>query len=170
MLPTMSAEEFAEALATSKGLVPPPSAEGIVRKSDDPKVIELSPSSPAFPRCSLWIRIPVEIIDRVLLLGKRACGDHVHDYVVLYFKRPSGVEARVYAQLLHVQGSNEPVAAEKLADSLPRFQAFCAQPHGVSGPWYGPCQSTFEAARQDQATHFKSFGGFHWGGVNWHCN
>jgi hypothetical protein len=54
--------------------------------------------------------------------------------------------------------------------SRPGYQAVCMQQHGVSGPWYGPCRATIEAAKVDQETHHKSWGGFHWGGVNWVCH
>jgi hypothetical protein len=93
----LSTEQFVKAIQSDQGLTIAPTASGFVRKTPDAAVIEFSPS---FSLCAIWVRIPVKMIDKVKLLGKRQCLDHLHDYVILYFKHPESSEAGVFAQLL----------------------------------------------------------------------
>ena len=98
----LDAEQFADALHSERGLALPISAEGYVRKTADKAVIEFSPSA---AMCLAWIKIPLKMIDKVQPLGKRPCIDHLHDYVILHFKRPESAEAVVFAELLHHEAS-----------------------------------------------------------------
>jgi hypothetical protein len=52
--------------------------------------------------CGSWIRIPVEMIDKVEHVATINCRDHEHPYVSLYLKEPpvDNTEARVLADLL----------------------------------------------------------------------
>jgi hypothetical protein len=115
----LDVESFAKALNSERGLVLSPSAEGFVRKTDDPAVIEFSPSLPV-PLCITWVKVPLKMIDKAQPLGKRQCLDHLHDYVVLYFKQPSSPEAAVFAELLQhaaaVQVASKAAATESAAD------------------------------------------------------
>jgi hypothetical protein len=96
----LDVEAFAMALNSDRGVIPTPSAEGFVRKTDDPKVIEFSPPSLG-SSCTTWIRLPLDMIEKVQPLGKRSCKDHHHDYVVLHFKQPRNTEAAIFAELLY---------------------------------------------------------------------
>src|SRR5437868_2606009 len=92
-----TAEEFFDALHSEQGVVTKPTVTGYVRKTADQAFIDFSP---ALALCAIWIRIPLSMIAKVTVLGKRPCFDHVHDYVRLTFKSPASPEAAVFAQLL----------------------------------------------------------------------
>src|SRR5438445_6897197 len=114
----LEAEQFAKELNSERGLVVAPSAEGFVRKTDDAAVIEFSPSI-SLPLCITWTKVPLKMIDKVELLGKRQCLDHLHDYVILYFKQPSSPDATVLAELLQhaaaAQVASRAAGAEPMA-------------------------------------------------------
>ena len=93
----ISAADFAKALRSQRGLLQPVSAEGFVRNTPDEASVEFSPSD---AHCLYWIAVPLQMIDRVQLLGKRPCAGALQDYVILYFKTPEATEAIVYAELL----------------------------------------------------------------------
>ncbi|HEY7152942.1 MAG TPA: hypothetical protein VH575_03185 [Gemmataceae bacterium] len=94
----LSADEFGKALHSESGLTVSPTAIGFVRKTTDPHIIEFSHAAAL---CLVWIKIPLKMIDKVQLLGKFPCLDHVHDFVVIFFKKPESPEAAVFAELLH---------------------------------------------------------------------
>jgi hypothetical protein len=126
----LDAEHFAKAINSDQGLVVGPSAEGFVRRTEDPAVIEFSPS---ITRCVTWIKIPIKMIDKVQPLGKWPCRDHVHDCIILYFKQPESPEAIVFAELLR----QFPTWSTGSSDSPPLWkQPWCVRifkdlgPHG----------------------------------------
>jgi|HubBroStandDraft_6_1064221.scaffolds.fasta_scaffold12498_3 hypothetical protein len=93
----ISADEFARALHSESGLLDIASAEGFVRKAPEETVLEFSPAA---THCLRWIKIPLQMIDKVQLLGKRLCLGQLQEYAVLYFKRPENRESMIYAELL----------------------------------------------------------------------
>jgi hypothetical protein len=109
MMSLMDAGDFAKALSAESGLVFPLSIAGFVEKAGNANLIRFSPAG-AY-ECLHWISIPVDIIDKVQPLGKRRCTDHVHDFAVLHFKRPSNPESSVYADLLQCEIFNRQAAS-----------------------------------------------------------
>jgi hypothetical protein len=94
----MDPEDFVKALSAETEIgMHSLFAEGFVRITADANVIEFSPTALL---CIRWVKIPLAMIEKVQRLGKKACGDHVHDYAILYFKKPSNEEAAVFAQMI----------------------------------------------------------------------
>ena len=102
MFQPLDAATFAKALASDEGLRPPIIVHGLVRKTADAKVIEFTLD---VITCHLWLKIPLDLIERVVVLGKRTCHDHTHDFVAIQFKSPTNAEAQVFAALLQGQGT-----------------------------------------------------------------
>ena len=100
MFEPLDAATFAKALASDEGLRPPIIVHGLVRKTADAKVIEFTLD---VITCHLWLKIPLDLIHRVVVLGKRTCHDHTHDFVAIQFKSPTNAEAQVFAALLQSQ-------------------------------------------------------------------
>lgn len=126
----LDVESFAKALNSERGLILGPSAEGFVRKTDDPAVFEFS------PRCNTWVKVPLKMIDKVQPLGKRQCLDHLHDYVILYFKQPDSPEAVVFAELLQHAGTVQALTTlRRLA--LERLKRQAPEPREAPGSHYG---------------------------------
>ena len=52
--------------------------------------------------CESWIKIPIEIVEKVEFLGEGSCRDHSHPFIQIHFKEPSVNEpsAVVFASLL----------------------------------------------------------------------
>ena len=52
--------------------------------------------------CNAWTKIPIELVERVEILGDQPCRDHSHPLVRVHFKEPSAQDtaAGVFASLL----------------------------------------------------------------------
>jgi hypothetical protein len=153
----LNAEELARALQSEGGLPNIYSAEGLVRKTTDPHVVEFSPSHPV-PLCLVWLKIPLKMIEKVQLLGKRQCLDHLHDYVLIYFKRPESAEAAVFAELLHHQatagGSTMTAAVE------PVMLSAAGVPFGEVMPGTGAPDEAMPPVSAAEPSRGGSFSGF----------
>ena len=102
MLGEFDGTSFGKALASAEGLQLPVIVRGLVKKTADTKIIDFSPDTIG---CDYWLNIPLTMIEKVAVLGKRQCLDHVHDYVAIQFKAPTDSEAKVFASLLGLLGS-----------------------------------------------------------------
>jgi hypothetical protein len=79
---SFSGEQFAQDLAEGK-LQELITLTGLVEPFEDSRFLHFSPGK----SCLNWVRIPVEIIDKVDWLGKASCLDHTYDYVGLLLKK-----------------------------------------------------------------------------------
>jgi hypothetical protein len=118
MLGALDQASFTAALSSEDGLLPPILIIGLVKKGNAPDFIEFTADVPG---CLQWIRVPVTLIEKVLVLGKRQCRDHFHDLVQIQLKQPDSPEGKVFANLLQ-QASSTPVqpdltSSEVTADS-----------------------------------------------------
>lgn len=108
MLDPLDALAFAKALSSDEGIQRPLSVSGLVRKTDDPKVIAFTLDTGT---CHDWVKIPIDLIEKVFVLGKRTCRDHVHDFVTIQFKLPTNPETKVFAALLRSRETIDPLSA-----------------------------------------------------------
>jgi hypothetical protein len=54
-------------------------------------------------KCTTWTSVPVDIIEKIDVLGTVPCDDHAHHRVTLTFKAPQSPEAAAYAGLLRAR-------------------------------------------------------------------
>lgn len=99
MIKSFSTEESTHALAEGK-LREPITLTGIVKQYEDPRFLHFSPGK----LCQQWVRIPVEIIDKVHWLGKALCLDHIYDYVQLLLKEIDEPTLQDFAAVLLAPG------------------------------------------------------------------
>ena len=91
-----------------------------VAKEDEKDANAILFSMPPF--CASWIKIPLDLIDRVTLLVRSyPCGDHEHPLVMVHLRRtPSNnTVAAVLAELLKASGQESHQISLPLATSEP---------------------------------------------------
>jgi hypothetical protein len=155
MFVSLDADDFFKAINSERGMALGPSVEGFVRKTDDPTIIELSPS---IVSCLTWIKIPLKMIDKVQPLGKRNCVDHMHDYVIIYFKYPESAEAVVFADLLQHGATIKETTQARNIETSGTWSQYCARVFitGIQGgrllvyhkTWDSYDQAIFDARSQ----------------------
>ncbi len=117
MLESLDAATFVKALMSDEGLQHRTRVSGLVKKTADPKFIEFSINA-----CQDWVKVPVEIIEKVYVLGKHACRDHSHDYITLEFKPATNPEAKVFASLLHDLQARLAEPSRRTSDRAPCYK------------------------------------------------
>jgi hypothetical protein len=100
LLSPLDAVTFADALSSDEGLQRPILASGLARKTEHPQIIEFTRD---FLGCHGWVKIPVELIEKVLVLGKRESHERTYDFVTIQFQPATSPEAKIFAALLHNQ-------------------------------------------------------------------
>lgn len=89
-------QEFIEKLRRDE-LTAPLALTGMVKEAVDPTHLLFAFGS----RCDFWTSIPLDLIEKIELVDRVACGDHTHQLVNLILKTQQLPETAVFASLLH---------------------------------------------------------------------
>jgi len=128
MSQSFSAENFLKTLSEGN-LKDALILQGLVKQSvSDPSILLFSEGA----GCTIWVPVPIDIIDRVEYLGVTPCRDHTHPLVRLHFKIPPATnrEASVFAELLKIRATAPSLPATITHGIARRFS------RQMTGNWY----------------------------------